>query len=457
MTEHHGHRVRRGAARTALLAAILLTACSHSKRGVPLEEHVRRPSDAATAVRHLKAGSVMPAMAKTPPDLTIPELPLVAGGVRGSSTLASAYDSMHSTRITALADPLVVCRVTVWNRGASLLWENRWDMIDAPDLKTEITVGKAGPETHRGDENSYSDIFAVESKFAAGDRVTVSSWDRDVTTDEQIGTTGDTFQGTFPFHLKSSYMKVECRAGDASTVSKPAMALLDKRIGELAKVFVFDAKKPDFGYPTDAALATVRGAFGEPESVLGTHHRALEERRAKVREMQTVFYAEAQRWIEQTQKTLPDPDQWIPLGDTLSGRVVGVRCPALLEAEDAGPVNHGVASGCGVVVDVRNDGAAARPWVVSKDVPGSASCRELGGLTRLSLVRSTGEVFPACVVGVRSAEGGFARGTVSVEPGKEVRLIVASTGPGEASYASWSSPLLRVETSAGAAFLRIAR
>lgn len=435
---------------------MLLTACSHSKRGVPLEEHARRPSDESAVPRRLRPGSVLPAMARTPPDLTVPDLSLVAGGLRSSSALATAYNSMHTTRINALVDPLVACKITVWNRGASLLWENRWDMIDAPDLKTEITVGKAGPESHRGDENSYTDLFAVESAFAVGDHVSVSAWDRDVTTDESIGTAGDTFQGTFPFHLKAAYMKVECRAGDASTVAKPAMALLDKRIEALAKVFVFDAKKADFGYPTDAALTAVRSAFYEPETLLGAHHRAVEERRTKARELQRVFYVEAQKWLEQTQKTLPDPDQWIPLGDGLSGRIVGVRCPAVLPDEDTGPVNRSVASGCGVVMDVRNDGSTPRPWALNRDAPGSGSCRELGPLTRATFVRSTGEVYPACVVSARDAQG-FARGTIAIEPGKEVRLTLATTGPSEESYRLWGSPLLRIETAAGAAFLRIAR
>ncbi len=436
---------------------MLLSGCSHSKRGIPFEEHARRPSDESGAVRHLRPGSVLPAMAKTPPDLTIPTLSLDGGGARSSSVLASAYNSMHSTRMNALVDPLVACKITVWNRGASLLWENRWDMIDAPDLKTDITVGKAGPESHRGDENSYTDLFAVESTFAVGDHVSVSAWDRDVTTDESIGTAGDTFQGTFPFYLKASYMKVECRAGDASTIAKPAIAQLDKRIEALAKVFVFDAKKADFGYPTEAALTTVRSAFHEPESLLGAHHRAVEERRAKVQDLQRVFYVEAQKWLEQTQKTLPDPDQWLPLGDGLSARVVGVRCPAVLPGEDSGPVNRSVAGGCGVVMDVRNDGSAPRPWALTKDAPGgNGSCRELGPLTRLTFVRSTGEVYPACLLAVRN-ERSFVLDTVTLDPGKDVRLTLATTGPSEESYRLWSSPLLRVETAAGAAFLRITR
>ncbi len=456
MTEHLGHGAGRRSVRTAVFAAVLLSGCSHSKRGVPLEEHARRPSDESTAVRHLKPGSVLPAMARTPPDLTVPDISLVAGGLRSSSALVSAYNSMHATRINALVDPLVACKITVWNRGASLLWENRWDMVDAPDLKTEITVGKAGPETHRGDENSYTDLFAVESAFGVGDHVSVSAWDRDVTTDESIGTAGDTFQGSFPFYLKASYLKVECRAGDASTIAKPAMAVLDKRIEALAKAFVFDPKKADFGYPTDAALSVVRSGFYEPEALLGAHHRAVEERRAKVHELQRVFYVEAQKWIEQTQKTLPDPEQWIPLGDGLSGRIVGVRCPAVLPGEDTGPVNRSVANGCGVVMDVRNDGSAPRPWALSKDAPGGGSCRELGPLTRVSFVRSTGEVYPACLVAARGAQG-FVQGTVTIDPGKDVRVTVATTGPSEESYQLWGSPLLRIETAAGAAFLRVAR
>ncbi|HEY2748865.1 MAG TPA: hypothetical protein VGL86_29795 [Polyangia bacterium] len=152
-----------------------------------------------------------------------------------------------------LDDALLVCHAIV--RGS-------WDFLGAPDVTLRFVLGKEpaiklwGPEDH---SDFYVSIPRIH--LAAGDRVDVTAWDRDVTKVEYIGVAHGRYDGHLPLHVTSHWFDLDCNAvetDEALTLARPHLDRIDERLA------AFEAARPDaavWDYGRSLGDGAIKGRF----------------------------------------------------------------------------------------------------------------------------------------------------------------------------------------------------
>lgn len=111
---------------------------------------------------------------------------------------------------------LVVCRIQL---------KVHLDDFRGADTGADLTVGARKYDFY-GPEDTDLVYFSVpRAPWAAGEKLTLSVWDRDVTTHEDAGTVTGTI-GNLPLLLPAPKMEVECRSWPNETVEEKARALV---------------------------------------------------------------------------------------------------------------------------------------------------------------------------------------------------------------------------------------
>ena len=152
-----------------------------------------------------------------------------------------------------LDDVLLVCHANV--RG-------NWDFLGGPDVTLRFVLGKEPPIKLWGPED-HSDFYVSIPRIhlAAGDRVEVTAWDRDVTKVEYIGVGHGRYDGHLPLHVTSHWFDLDCNAVEADealTLARPHLDRIDARLA------AFEAAQPnaahyDYGRPSDDSA--IKGHF----------------------------------------------------------------------------------------------------------------------------------------------------------------------------------------------------
>jgi hypothetical protein len=412
-------------------------------------------------VRALKPGTLIGARAAVPRDVTVPELEFAeATPIRDTqdsqSALQQSFASMPGpTTLDRIATPAVVCQVTVQNRGRSLLWENRWDAIAGPDLKSVVQTPGNPPQETRGLEDSYSMYFPIrvpsEAAGLATSLVTLDVYDRDVTTDEHIGKV-QVAMARFPVAFKSAFMAGQCRAGDATLAFAKKLEGVDRALAALEKRFVFRADAEDFGYPSPGEVGAVTGPLAIAGAALDKTHPAVASRTERMRALHAGYFASARAEVLALERRMASPGQDIALPDGIKLRVRGARCPIVLENEDMGAVAQASRRTCGFVVELRNESKAPLPFATAKV---GAACRPQLRERALYFLAQNGEHHEACIVGIQRRDGSFDTEPSRIDAGATVTLYVTDLEVDAFDPRQSPLTLLRWGSGPNAAFLRL--
>jgi hypothetical protein len=347
--------------------------------------------------------------------------------VRASVAAAPRWVSRHSSRFTrdsalapqldgvddlyhrhrgrspaeALGGALLVCRATVTIKT---------DTFGAADLKVKLRLGKHPTVTLWGPEDN--DVYTFSVPLVAlrrGETIEVTLWDRDVTTDEHIGTGRQKYDGILPLVFEERDWNFQCRvvpAAEVGTLLAARLTRLDAALAQLAR-YRPDWRAADWGRPA-LAPGPVRHELQRAAAVVGWAEPKVAARARRGDEIEARWASQVRAEVEAAVAALPPPTQAVDLpAARLRGRVTAGSC--------------GATRGCQLTLEVQSTAAQERSLE-----PGHG----LGEYRDLQLVMADGSLHEAHVDLV---DDGTA--PVRLAPGATARLRVATRFSGHAGPA----------------------
>ncbi|HEY3352235.1 MAG TPA: hypothetical protein VGQ83_03235, partial [Polyangia bacterium] len=252
---------------------------------------------------------------------------------------ASADDLFRAARRPfqgdVLESGLVLCRVHVLKK---------FDTFSAADLLVELTLGKHPKVRLWGPEDHDVWTFGVPTvTLRQGETVLLKAWDRDVWSNELIGTVRERFAGDFPLTLESKHQTTECRVVDRAALGPlvgGAAQAIDRLLPAVERTVKPAPDRDGWGYPF-AAVAQARRALTSAAALAGWAEPRVSARVQRLEQWEARWRAALAPTVARAAAALPPAGTRVALTRALSARVVKVRCGGEVPAK----LRHG-GDGC---------------------------------------------------------------------------------------------------------------
>ncbi|MBZ4423341.1 hypothetical protein [Myxococcus sp. RHSTA-1-4] len=441
---------RRGRSLAAMLLALVaaweLTGCCCCGGTFPLEEQAAPAPAQEEAPR-----AVLPRL-WPPPEM--PEPPRVKPPKRASASQRAPTDGLPTVKenIAAapswvpemsaaapqLADPVglfteasrpvkekemppgvVLCQVVVVNE--------RLDLLAAPDLLVSMRLGSHPQVTVRGREESNVMYLSMPGvQLREGDEARLRIMDRDVFTNESVGTMKARYAGAFPLLAASRPVQMSCGVLLPGQVKAHVPRYLDaaeRQLGALERTRP-RALEDHWGYPTWEVFQA-RAALGHVAALVGWADRRMQPLLERFDAFESRWLEEAEASVRKKAEARPKAGEWVPvLQGRQEARVIAARCGGT-------PVNGraSVTGACRVEVELKQGKGA--PLRVDPADPESDT------LPAAVLVRSNGLTEAMALGSLWFNER--RRTQVTVKPGEKVRVVweVQRSGASPAPALLW--------------------
>jgi len=256
---------------------------------------------------------------------------------------------------------LLLCRIDVST-------EVHWDLFADPDLAVRLRLGKSdGYRQHYlyGSEGSHTTVVSIPAvRLARDDRLQLGVFDRDVTTDEQIGSSEVRYEGRLPLQFRGRYFTAECRMASPERVQESLGAVLanaDRIISQVERTPV-QLHQPSAGYP-DTGVGLARDALRVASALAGWAGAAIEERVRRLDAFKATWARARAHAVQEAETQLLPCGAAVELIPGVSAAVTAESCAAR--------------RGCVVALEVRNGTSAPVPLVWSENKEGLLTDVEL--------------------------------------------------------------------------------
>ena len=268
-------------------------------------------------------------------------------------TIPNVWDTYRSLPAVPsageLTDAVLVCRVEV---------SPGWDTFAGADLTISLSV-RGRTVTALGPNDSDVATVSFPLSLKLNDSISVSVWDRDITTNEFIGSAQVRYTGGLPIELKARWSTVECRAITRDVAVARAQASLetaDRAMKAAERDTEPDLTDDDLGAPVKQ-VEIAREAMEVAASWVGWRHDAVEQMVARDSALTKKLNQQLGLTVRSTAAALPARTSFESMQPGVaSARVSELRCSS--------------AKSCALTLEIRND--SKRELSFEGSAPGEA-------------------------------------------------------------------------------------
>ena len=292
-----------------------------------------------------------------------PSWPYLHGYAPQVSNPRTMFDDASADLIDApeVEGALLICRVDTFVNQ---------DTFGQNDLLTEFDLGKAPTMEAVGPEDtSYMFMSVPLVSLKKGDPIKLLALDRDVTTNEEVGTLKGKYDGRLPLRLENKAVALSCRALLRDQVEAQVtgnLRGLDERLAKVPTTPKINPALPDYGVAD--TLGASKAGLMELAARVGWADPRTQKRLQRYAALEQAHQQAVAAYFAKEQQSLPAPGTPVTFKQTLQitvqQTVCGAQAKSFAKLEDFR--NHGAVARNGCVTTVKLENTGTKPVVFSR-------------------------------------------------------------------------------------------